>query len=266
MKNHNKVALVTGGSRGIGFGIAKSLALEGINLAICGVRSEGKVAQAIKELKEYGVDVLYIKTDISKKEDRIRLIKKINGHFKRIDILVNNAGVAPLIREDILKASEKSFERLMKINLQGPYFLTQLVANQMILAPKISTARPMRKEKTLGCIINISSVSARVASINRGEYCISKAGVSMATKLWATRLAEYKIPVYEIQPGIIKTDMTKPVEKKYDALFKKGLLLQTRWGLPEDVGKAVAMIVRGNIAYSTGAVITVDGGLTTRRM
>jgi len=172
---------------------------------------------------------------------------------------VNNAGVAPKIRADILEASEESFEQLIRINLQGPYFLTQRVANWMI-----------EQKKTMpgfaGCIINITSISATVASTNRGDYCLTKAAMSMSTKLWAVRLAEFDIPVYEVRPGIIRTDMTAPVQEKYDKLIAEGLLLQPRWGLPEDVGKAVAMLARGDLPYSTGAVLVVDGGLTLQRL
>jgi 3-oxoacyl-[acyl-carrier protein] reductase len=176
-----------------------------------------------------------------------------------LHVLVNNAGVAPKVRADILEASEESFERLIKINLQGPYFLTQAVANWMVSQKNADPAFE-------GCIVNISSISASVASPNRGEYCISKAGISMATKLWAVRLSEFGIPVYEVRPGIIKTDMTAAVQAKYDALIAEGLLLQPRWGLPEDVGRAVAMLVRGDMAYSTGQVFVVDGGLTVERL
>jgi NAD(P)-dependent dehydrogenase (short-subunit alcohol dehydrogenase family) len=174
-------------------------------------------------------------------------------------VLVNNAGVAPKVRADILDATEESFERLIRINLQGPYFLTQAVARWLIAQKKADPAFQ-------GCIVNISSVSATVASVSRGEYCISKAGVSMATKLWAARLGEFDLPVYEIRPGIIKTDMTATVTAKYDKLIGEGLLLQSRWGLPQDIGRAVAMMVRGDIAYSTGQVILVDGGQTVQRL
>jgi len=167
--------------------------------------------------------------------------------------------VAPRERADLLEASEESFERVLKINLQGPYFLTQAAARWMI-------DQKAGDPEGRFCVINISSISAHVASVNRGEYCISKAGVSMATRLWAVRLAEFGIPVYEIRPGIIATDMTAGVTEEYDRKIEEGLLLQPRWGWPEDVGRAAAMLVRGELAYSTGQVITVDGGLTARRL
>jgi NAD(P)-dependent dehydrogenase (short-subunit alcohol dehydrogenase family) len=174
-------------------------------------------------------------------------------------VLVNNAGVAPKVRADILEATEESYEWVMKINLQGPYFLTQAAANWMVEQKK-------QDASFSGCIVNISSVSSTVASPSRGEYCLSKAGVSMATKLWAARLGEFNIPVYEIRPGIIQTDMTATVKEKYDKLIGQGLLVQSRWGQPGDIGKAVAMLVRGDLAYSTGQVIMVDGGQTVQRL
>jgi 3-oxoacyl-[acyl-carrier protein] reductase len=254
-----RVALVTGGGRGIGYGIARCLAAEGCDLAIGGTQEEGAVSTALDSLHALGVDALYCRGDVSVPEDRVRVLAAIHTHFGRLNILVNNAGVAPKVRADILEASEESFERLIKINLQGPYFLTQAVANWMVAQKSAAPAFE-------GCIVNISSISATVASPNRGEYCISKAGVSMATKLWAVRLSEFGIPVYEVRPGIIKTDMTAAVQAKYDQLMAEGLFLQPRWGLPEDVGRAVAMLVRGDMPYSTGQVLVVDGGLTVERL
>jgi NAD(P)-dependent dehydrogenase (short-subunit alcohol dehydrogenase family) len=186
------------------------------------------------------------------------MVSAIREKFGRLNVLVNNAGVAPKVRADILEATEESYERVMRINLQGPYFLTQAVANWMIEQNGDGDFE--------GCIVNISSISATVASPSRGEYCISKAGVSMATKLWAVRLGEFGIPVYEVRPGIIKTDMTAPVTEKYDKLIAGGLLVQARWGLPGDIGKAVAALVRGDLAYSTGQVVMVDGGFGIERL
>ena len=254
-----RVALVTGGGRGIGYGISTCLAKEACDLVICGTRPGKAVAHAVDGLREHGADVLYCQADISDRQARKRMLAAIREHYGRLDILVNNAGVAPRTRTDIIVATEESFERVLKINLQGPYFLTQSVARWMIQQKdQDSTYR--------GCIVNVSSISATVASPSRGEYCISKAGVSMASKLWAVRLADYEIPVYEIRPGIIRTDMTAPVQAKYDRLIDSGLLLQPRWGLPQDVGKAVAMLVRGDLSYSTGQVIMVDGGLAVDRL
>jgi NAD(P)-dependent dehydrogenase (short-subunit alcohol dehydrogenase family) len=176
-----------------------------------------------------------------------------------VNVLVNNAGIAPPDRRDILDATEESFDQVLQVNLKGPYFLTQLIANQMIESKK-------QAHDEFYCIINVSSVSAFVASTNRGEYCISKAGIAMATKLWAARLGEFDIPVYEIQPGVIRTDMTSGVEKKYDQLFQNGLAIQSRWGLPEDVGKVAAAMATGSMPYSTGQVVLVDGGMSVQRL
>jgi len=259
MADTKKVALVTGAGRGIGLGIAKCLAADGCDIVVCGLREPQAVAAALAQVRGLGADVLYCRADVSDPAARADMLAQIRERFGRLNVLVNNAGVAPQVRADILEATEESFERLMRINLQGPYFLTQAAANWMIQQRTSDAAFQ-------GCIVNISSISATVASPSRGEYCISKAGVSMATQLWAVRLGEYGIPVYEIRPGIIRTDMTKAVQEKYDKLIAAGLLVQSRWGMPEDVGKAVAMLVRGDLAYSTGQVVMVDGGLTLQRL
>jgi len=254
-----KVALITGGSRGIGLGIARCLAAEGCNLAICGVREREKVQQVVDELRSMDIEVLYSQADIAQREDRARLVSEIKEHFGYLNVLVNNAGVAPVVRANILEAGEESYDRVMNINLKGPYFLTQAVASWMIAQHKENPALE-------NCIVNISSISATVASVNRGEYCISKAGLSMSTQLWAIRLGEFGIRVFEVCPGIIMTDMTAGVKNRYDKLIAQGLTIQGRWGFPDDVGKAVAMLVRGDLPYSTGQVIMVDGGLTVKRL
>jgi 3-oxoacyl-[acyl-carrier protein] reductase len=254
-----KVALITGGSRGIGLGIARKLAVEGFNLAICGVREREKVQPVIDELRGMNIKVLYSKADIAQRNDRARLLSEIKEHFGYLNVLVNNAGVAPLVRTDILEASEESYDRVMGINLKGPYFLTQAVARWMIAQQK---GNPDREHY----IVNISSISATVATTNRGEYCISKAGLSMSTQLWAIRLGEFGIRVFEVCPGIIMTDMTAVVKDRYDKMIAEGLTIQRRWGYPDDVGKAVAMLVRGDLPYSTGQSIMVDGGLTIQRL
>ncbi len=254
-----KVALITGGTRGIGLGISTKLAQVGINLCLCGRKPAEEVYETIDELKKIGVNVLYIPADVSSTGDRLHLLNSIIRHYGRLDILVNNAGIAPTERKDLLEASEESFENVMRVNLQGPYFLTQITARYMAEQKK---AFP----EFQGCIINISSISAEHASVNRGEYCISKAGIAMATKLWAARMAEFNIPVYEVRPGIIKTDMTSGVTEKYDNLIAEGLMLQKRWGLPEDIGKAVAALVTGSFPYSTGSVFMVDGGFSVPRL
>jgi NAD(P)-dependent dehydrogenase (short-subunit alcohol dehydrogenase family) len=253
------VALITGGTRGIGLGIARCLAREGYTLALNGVRPPDAVADVLQELRALGVPVEYFQTDISLSEERQRLVQLVRERFGRLNVLVNNAGVAPQVRADILEASEESFERLIRTNLQAPYFLTQAVARWMIEQKRADADFP-------ACIVFITSISATVASVHRGDYCLSKAGLAMAAQLWAVRLAEFGIPVYEVRPGIIRTDMTAPVQQRYDRLIAEGLTLQPRWGTPEDVGKAVAMLVRGDLPYSTGAVILVDGGLTVARL
>jgi len=255
----SKIALITGGTRGIGLGIAIELAKAGFDLAINGMRDEATIKPALDELLNYGVEVTYFRGDVSKKDDRQRMVEAILNRFGKINVLVNNAGIAPPERKDLLEATEESFEVVLNVNLQGPYFLTQLIANKMIVSKK-------QMADEFFCIINVSSVSATVASVNRGEYCISKAGIAMATKLWASRLGEFDIPVYEIQPGVIRTDMTAGVEQKYDQLFANGMAIQQRWGIPSDIGKVAAAMATGSMPYSTGQVVMVDGGMTVQRL
>ncbi len=253
------VALITGGSRGIGFGIAVELAKARFNLVINGVRKQESVQPILDGLKMFGVKVIYAQGNISDKSDREKIFQTVISEFGHLNVLVNNAGIAPRERLDILEATESIFDEVLETNLKGPYFLTQLFANHMIQQKKLS-------HEYLACIINVSSVSATVASVNRGEYCISKAGIAMATKLWASRLGEFDIPVYEIQPGVIKTDMTAGVTEKYDRLFEQGISIQKRWGTPEDVGKVAAAMATGMLPYSTGQVVVVDGGMTVQRL
>ena len=253
----DQVALVTGSRRGIGLGIAKALAKEGFNIVLNATSSQEAAADAVNEIKSHNVQVEYIQADISSGKDRSRLISEIKTRLGRLDILVNNAGVAPLVRDDILNASEESFDRLISINLKGPYFLTQMAANWMIEQKTEHTERVYK-------IINISSISAYTASPLRGEYCISKSGISMMTALYATRLAGYGIGVHEIQPGIIETDMTAAVKERYDKLIAEGLTPIKRWGKPEDVGRAVVAIAKDLFPFSTGEVFNVDGGFHLR--
>jgi 3-oxoacyl-[acyl-carrier protein] reductase len=254
-----RVALITGGARGIGFGIAQALARLGCDLVLCGMRSSDSVEAAIVQLQSCGAEVLYVKANVASRLERRNLIEAARSRFGRLNLLVNNAGIAPRVRTDILDASEESFDEVLGVNLRGPYFLTQSVARWMIEQRK---ANP----DFCGCVVNISSISAEIASVNRGEYCISKAGVAMATKLWAARLGEFDIPVYEVRPGIIKTDLTSGVAAKYDQLLSTGLTIQARWGTPEDVGRAVAALARGDFPYSSGAVFVVDGGVAVQRL
>ena len=255
----NPVAFITGGSRGIGLGIAQALAQEGFDLAINGMRPEESVVAVVQDLKALGTDVIYCQGDVASTEARNDMVTKIKQHYGRLHVLVNNAGVAPQERKDILEASEESFEYVVKTNLQGPYFLTQQVANWMI-------EQRQSDEQFAGYIINISSISATIASVNRGEYCISKAGMSMMTSLFAARLGAHNIPVYEVRPGVIQTDMTAGVQEKYDKLIEEGLMVQPRWGYPEDVGKAVVGLAKGYFPYSTGQTIMVEGGMTIPRL
>ena len=226
-----RIALVTGGARGIGLGITRALVAQGFTVAACGRSPAAKAATA---LAPFGDAAPYFECDI----------------------LVTNAGVAPEVRADVLDMSPESFDRVLAINLKGPFFLTQAVAKLMASHP----AEGFR------CIVNTGSISADYASISRGEYCLSKAAVAMATKLWAVRLAEYAIPVYEVRPGIVHSDMTAVVTAKYDKMIADGLTLNPRWGEPDDVGRAVAALASGAFAYSTGQVINVDGGLTVLRL
>lgn len=254
-----KIALVTGGSRGIGFGIARQLAKSGLDLAVNGRREESSVADALEELESLGATVLYCQADVADATARADMLTRIRGRFGRLDVLVNNAGVAPEVRTDLLDATEESFDRLMGINLRGPYFLTQAVARWMI--------EQRQADKSFGgVIVNITSVSATLASVNRGDYCVSKAGVAMATQLWAVRLAEFGIQVYEVRPGVIRTDMTSAVSEVYDRRIAEGLTLEPRWGTPEDVGRAVGLLARGELSYATGNVLFIDGGLTMPRL
>lgn len=278
----NPVALITGASRGIGRGIAVELAKVGydlvINYAANETAAKETAADCLAVAKEAGREIRaeICQADISKPEDRQGLVGFTKETFGGIDLLVNNAGVAPKVRADLLEATEESFDRLININVKGPYFLTQLVAREMVDA----VGRGARRAHTFGendlgsagaspyqpKIVTITSVSAYTASVNRGDYCISKAALSMLTPLFAARLAEHDIGVYEIRPGIIATDMTGPVKEKYDQLIANGLTSIKRWGTPEDIGRAVAAIASGAFAFSTGEVINVDGGFHLRTL
>ncbi len=249
-----KTAIVTGASRGIGRAISLQLATDGFNVAAAARADETKAAEYIAQLKAISPDSIYVPTDISVREDRERLVDTASRVFGGVDVLVNNAGVAPLERRDLLEMSEESMDRLLDINLKGTFFLTQYAASHM-------------KESGAGrMIINVTSMSAYTASINRGEYCISKAGLAMVTELFAARLAEYGINVYEIRPGIIRTDMTPAVTKKYEDMIEGGLLPIARMGQPEDIARAVSVLASGAFPYSTGEVFNIDGGFHFRTL
>ena len=256
------VALVTGSSRGIGRAVALALAqLANFDIVVNYARNADAAEEVRRLILAMGRRAQAIQADISIAEDRERLVAQAILAFERIDLLVNNAGVAPDVRADVLEASEASFDRMIDINLKGPYFLTQAVANEMIRqGPPPS---PIRTPK----IVTISSVSAYAASTNRGDYCVAKAGLAMMTKLYAARLAEHGINVYEVRPGIIATDMTGAVKEKYDKLiFEQDLTPIHRWGNPDDVAHAVAAIANDALPFSTGEVINVDGGFHLQRL
>jgi 3-oxoacyl-[acyl-carrier protein] reductase len=254
-----RIALVTGGTRGIGLGIARALAQDGWDLALCGKRPAADVSEAVSELRQKGAAVYYMAADLARQEDRHDLVRELRTRFGAINALVNNAGRAPRLRTDLLDASEDSFEEVLRTNLQGPYFLTQAIARDQVEQRRADPAF----EAT---IVFITSVSAEFVSVNRGEYCVSKAGASMAARLFAARLAGERIPVYEVRPGIIATDMTAAVKDVYDRRIAEGLVPERRWGQPEDVGRIVAALVRGDLPYATGSVITADGGLSIPRL
>lgn len=258
MPSERPAALVTGGNRGIGLGITEALLAEGYAVAILATREEP--AELMASLREKG-DVIYVRGSVAELEDHGRYVDAALERWGRIDLLVNNAGVAPSVRADILEAEAESFDRVLGINLRGPYFLTQRVANAMIAQRGDADGAAGLPPEPLGTIVNVSSISATAVSTNRGEYCISKAGVGMATQLWAVRLAPEGILVYEVRPGVIATDMTAGVQAKYDELFAGGLAPMPRWGTPADVAGAVVQLAAKRMPYSTGDVITVGGGM-----
>jgi 3-oxoacyl-[acyl-carrier protein] reductase len=254
-----KAAFITGGSRGIGLGIARELAAGGFDVAINGRRHPSEVEGVLADLSSAGIEAIYLQGDVAELASHARMLDQIRARFGRLDVLVNNAGVAPVARADVLEARPESFDRLISINLRGPYFLTQAAARWM-------AAQRQQNAAFRGCIVNVSSCSATVVSTNRGDYCISKAGIAMATQLWAARLAEFGIDVYEVRPGVIATDMTAGVTEKYDNLIANGLTVEKRWGTPRDVGRAVAVLARGELPYATGQVLNIDGGMTIQRL
>jgi 3-oxoacyl-[acyl-carrier protein] reductase len=264
----NAVGLITGASRGIGRGIALELAALGYDLVLSYARNASAAQQAaadcVAAARNVGkaIRVEMCQADIASGDDRMRLIQFTKEKLARLDLLVNNAGVAPEVRADILEGSEESFDRLIAINVKGPYFLTQLAAKWMIAQSRTGVPSVPFRPK----IITITSVSAYAASVNRGDYCVSKAALAMLTPLYAARLAEHGINVYEVRPGVVRTDMTAPVKEKYDQLIAEGLTPIKRWGTPEDVGKAVAAIASDLLPFSTGEVTNVDGGFHLRRL
>ena len=251
-------AIVTGGTRGIGLAIAEQLARRGFNLCLVGRRDADDVRDALDAVRAAGGDVVYVRADVGDLEAHPVILDTCVDRFGRIDCLVNNAGVGPSVRADVLEMTPESFDRVLGINLRGPFFLSQMCARRMLASPAADVAARS--------IINVSSVSATVVSTNRLEYCISKAGVAMATRGFAARLAPEGIGVYEVRPGVIETDMTAGVKDKYDALIADGLTVEPRWGQPDDVGRAVGVLASGELTYATGQVVMVDGGLTLERL
>ncbi len=250
------VTIVTGGSRGIGLGITRRLLTDGHRITV--LATSPAPGPLLDELADLG-EVTYVQGSVAEPDDHLRLIEATLHAYGRIDNLVNNAGVAPLVRDDILDAGLESYDRVMTINLRGPYFLTQAVARHLIV--QRGDVDPLTLERPCGAIVNVSSVSATHVSLNRGEYCLSKAGVAMATQLWAARLAPEGIVVNEVRPGVIATDMTAGVKDRYDTLFSQGVAPMRRWGQPRDVAGAVSLLLAGDMPYSTGDVIHVDGGM-----
>jgi len=263
----NPVGLITGASRGIGRGIALELAGIGYDLVInfaTNSAAAAKTAQdceAVAKKSGHTIRAAVCQADIGISAERRKLIEETKKNFGRLDLLVNNAGIAPAVRADLLEVTEESFDRLIELNVKAPFFLTQLAARWMIEQGASERAPGAQRG-----IVTISSISSYAPSINRGDYCISKAALSMITPLFAVRLAEHGILVYEIRPGIIATDMTVPVKEKYDALIANDLTPIKRWGRPEDVGKAVVAVARGLLPFSTGEVINVDGGFHLKRL
>ncbi|MBE6905210.1 MAG: 3-ketoacyl-ACP reductase [Ruminococcaceae bacterium] len=253
-----KTAIVTGGSRGIGFAIARRLGLDGFAVVIFATTPEEKNKENLKLLEADGTEYHYVQGNIGSTEDRRRLVDEAVSRFGGIHVLVNNAGVAPKVRGDLLEMTEESFDYVIGINTKGTMFLTQAVANQMLKQPKVGKKR--------GTIVNVSSCSAEVSSVNRGEYCVSKAGVSMLTTLYADRLAREDILVHEVRPGVISTDMTAGVHEKYESLIEQGIFPIARWGTPEDVAAAVSAFCGDAFLYTTGNYIDIDGGFHIKRL
>lgn len=249
----SRIALVTGAGRGIGRGIAVALAQRGWQIGINYRTDRTSALETLALVDQAGAKGILIQADIAHLEEHERLVVAVLDSFGRIDLLVNNAGMAPRQRVDLLETTPVSFDEVLGVNLRGPFFLTQLIAKIML-------------EQGGGMLINIGSLSAYTSSLNRGEYCIAKAGLGMVTQLFADRLAESGILVYEVRPGIIETDMTTPVHDKYDRLIENGLTPIRRWGQPEDVARAVVSLAEGQFPFSTGEVINVDGGFHVRRL
>jgi 3-oxoacyl-[acyl-carrier protein] reductase len=251
--------LITGGTRGIGLGIARALARDGWDLLLSGQRKLDEVSTVLGELEKLGTNVDYVAGNIAEPNDRSAIIACARKRYGTVNALVNNAGRAPRVRADIIDATQESFEEVLRTNLEGPYFLTQAIARDML--ERVRTDSTFR-----AAIVFVTSVSAQMISINRGDYCMSKAALAMAASLFAVRLAPHGIPVYDVRPGVIATDMTSAVKETYDRRIADGLVPEARWGQPDDVGRTVCALLRGDLPYATGSVIHVDGGLSLPRL
>ncbi len=264
MAEHTPVAIVTGGSRGLGRGIAVRLAELGFSIILNYASNAAAAAETVDfcRSRQSQLDQRFIpfQADMAVQEQRLRLVEQTLDALGRIDVLVNNAGIGPQIRADVTETTVESFNHVLRLNLEGPFFLTQAVVRYWL------SRQPDPILPHGFSVVNVSSISADTASLNRGEYCISKAGLAMVTQLWAVRLASCRIHVFELRPGIMATDMTSGVKEKYDRMMGEGLVPQNRWGQPDDVGKAVATLVSGAFPYSTGEVIYLDGGMHLRRL
>jgi NAD(P)-dependent dehydrogenase (short-subunit alcohol dehydrogenase family) len=254
------VAIVTGASRGIGRGIVVALAKAGYDCVVNYAKNAAAADEVVKEIESAGGRALALQADVSLAADREKLVAEAVKQFGRIDLLVNNAGVAPDVRADLLDATEASFDRLININLKGPYFLTQLVARQMIGQKKGDATLSSPK------VVTVSSISAYTASVNRGDYCVAKAGLSMMNRLFALRLARHGISCHEIQPGLIDTDMIAPAHAAYSERIENGLTPIQRWGLPADIGRAVTALATQTMPFTTGHAFQIDGGLQLSRL
>jgi NAD(P)-dependent dehydrogenase (short-subunit alcohol dehydrogenase family) len=257
-------ALVTGASRGLGRGIAEALARDGLDLALHYGSNRAAAEEALAACRALSprpqARLVLVQGDVANGADRRRIVEESVAGLGRLDAFVSNAGMAPRVRADIVDAGEGSFDELLAVNLKGPYFLAQAVARHWLSAR--GAARLPGGYK----LVFISSASAVRASVNRGDYCISKAGLAMAAKLWAVRLAAEGVQVFEVRPGVMATDMTSAVKDRYDRLIAEGLVPQGRWGTAEDVGRTVSALLSGAIPFATGDVINVDGGLHLERL
>lgn len=253
-----KTAIVTGGSRGIGLGIARQLCRDGFAVVVLDLNAPEVCGQAFEEIRTAGGEIHYVQGSITSAADRARCLEAAVALYGRVDVLVNDAGIAPRVRADLLEMTEESFDFVVSVNTKGTMFMSQCVAKQMISQPEQDGAR--------GVIVNIGSMSAEVSSISRGEYCVSKAGIAMLTKLYADRLAPERVYVYEVRPGIIATDMTAAVKGKYDRFFAQGGCPINRWGTPEDIAMAVSLLCEGKLPYTTGQYLDVDGGFHISRL